>query len=294
VVSIRQLILAANRRLKPWNMRLVHVPLWGLGSLVAVVWAAPFVWMLSTSLKPANQVLTRDIEWLPRTIVLQNYIQVFQHPVGRWAVNSLIVATTSTALCVFFGAMAGYALARLRFPARDLIFGMFLASLMVPGEVSVIPLLLGMIRIGWASTYQALILPTIANVFSVYIFRQFFLGFPRELEDAALADGAGRWTIFWRIALPLARSPLIAASVIVFAFNWNNFLWPLLVTFDEDMKTMPVGIAAFAPSIGTHTQLEGYAVAMAAASLLSVPSLVVFLALQRYFIQGIRTGGLKG
>ena len=119
------------------------------------------------------------------------------------------------------------------------------------------PLLLAFIKIGWASTYQALILPMIGNVFSVYIFRQFFLTFPKELEEAAIVDGAGRFQIFFRIALPLARAPAIAAAVIIFTLNWNNFLWPLLVTFDEDMKTMPVGIAAFAPVIGTPHPARG-------------------------------------
>jgi len=190
--------------------------------------------------------------------------------------------------------MAGYAVARLRFPGRNIVFLLFLASIMVPPEVGVVPLLLAMIKIGWASTYQALILPLIGNVLAVYIFRQFFLGFPRELEEAAIMDGAGRFTIFFRIALPLARSPLIAATVIVFTLNWNNFLWPLLVTFDDAMKTMPVGIAAFAPVIGTQTQLEGYATSMAAVTLLCIPSVALFLLLQRYFIQGITLGGVKG
>ena len=151
-----------------------------------------------------------------------------------------------------------------------------------------------MIDLGWACTYQALILPTIANVLSVYIFRQYFLTFPQELEEAAIVDGAGRFQIFFRIALPLARSPVIAASVILFTLNWNNFLWPLLITFDEDMKTLPVGIAAFAPVIGTHTQLEGYAVAMAAVTLLCLPSVALFFLLQRYFFDGLSSGGFKG
>jgi multiple sugar transport system permease protein len=174
------------------------------------------------------------------------------------------------------------------------LFLLFLASIMIPPEVGVVPLLLAVIKVGWASTYQALILPLIGNVLSVYIFRQFFLSFPRELEEAATMDGAGRFTFFFKVALPLARSPLIAATVIVFTLNWNNFLWPLLVTFDESMKTLPVGIAAFAPVIGSHTQLEGYAVAMAAVTVLSVPSVLLFLGLQRYFIQGITMGGIKG
>lgn len=238
--------------------------------------------------------MTRDIEWIPREVTLANYAHVLKYSIGTWAFNSLVVAGISTMLCVGFGALAGYALARLRFPGRNFIFAVFVASLMIPPEVGVVPLLIGIINIGWASTYQGLILPTIANVLSVYIFRQFFLTFPRELEEAAIIDGAGTFRIFWRIAMPLARSPMIAATVIVFTLNWNNFLWPLLVTFDDNMKTLPVGIAAFAPMTGTHTQMEGYAVAMAAVTLLSIPSVLLFLGLQKYFVSGLSAGGLKG
>ena len=222
-----------------------------------------------------------------------NYIAVFKLPIMRWALNSIIQASASTGLCVLFGAMAGYAFARMRFPGNGLIFAILIASLMIPTEVTVIPLLLAVIKLGWASSYQALILPTVANVFSVYIFRQFFLTFPRELEEAARIDGAGPFTTFWLIALPLARAPMIAATVIVFTLNWNNFLWPLLVTFDENMKTLPVGIAAFAPVIGTHTQLEGFSISMAAVTVLSIPSLMLFVVLQKYFIKGISAGGIK-
>jgi multiple sugar transport system permease protein len=287
-------VARADRALRPWNLRLFEVPIWLAGMLMALLWSAPFLWMVSTSFKWPADVMVTGIEWIPRRVTLANYIKVFQYPVVQWALNSAFVAVTSTALCVLFGAMAGYAVARLRFPGRRLLFSLFLLSLMIPGEVSIVPMLLGFIQVGWANTYQALILPTIANVFSVYIFRQFYLKFPSELEDAARIDGASVWGIFWRIALPLARAPAIATSVIVFTLNWNNFLWPLLVTFDEDMKTMPVGIAAFAPLIGTQTQLEGYAVSMAAATLLSLPSLLLFLFLQKYFIQGITQSGLKG
>ena len=275
------------------RLPLKALPVWLFGMFFVLLWAAPFVWMVSTSFKPISQVMTVDIEWLPREVTLDNYRKVLEYPIAIWAMNSLIVAAIATALCVLFGAMAGYALARLRFPGRNLIFMLFLASLMIPPEVGVIPLLLAMIKVGLASTYSALILPTIANVLAVYIFRQFFLTFPRELEEAAIVDGAGAFRIFFRIALPLARSPAIAATVIVFTLNWNNFLWPLLITFDEDMKTLPVGIAAFAPVVGTHTQLEGFATAMAAVTLLCVPSVVLFLALQRYFIEGITTSGIK-
>lgn len=275
------------------RMTALDIPIWLFGMGVAVLWALPFVWMVSTSFKFPEDVMTADIEWLPRRVTLDNYLKVFEYPVVRWGLNSLIQAGISTTLCVLAGAMAGYALARMRFPGRSLIFGVFLASLMIPVEVSVVPMLLGFIKVGWASSYQALILPTIGNVFSVYIFRQFFLTFPTELEEAARMDGAGHFRLFWLIALPLARAPMIAAFVIIFTLNWNNFLWPLLVTFDDSMKTLPVGIAAFTPVVGTHTQLEGYGVAMAGVTVLSLPSLILFFILQRYFIQGISQGSLK-
>jgi multiple sugar transport system permease protein len=288
---------SALDRAKGWleerRLTALDLPIWLFGMGIAILWALPFVWMVSTSFKFPQDVMTADIEWLPRRVTLDNYLKVFEYPVVRWGINSVIQASVSTILCVLAGAMAGYALARMRFPGRGLIFGIFLASLMIPVEVSVIPMLLGMIKIGWASSYQALILPTVGNVFSVYIFRQFFLTFPNELEEAARMDGAGHFRLFWLIALPLARAPMIAAFVIIFTLNWNNFLWPLLVTFDESMKTLPVGIAAFTPVVGTHTQLEGYSVAMAGVTVLSLPSLILFFVLQRYFIQGISQGSLK-
>lgn len=289
--------LSTIERAKNWleerRLTALDLPIWLFGMGIAILWALPFVWMVSTSFKFPQDVMTADIEWLPRRVTLDNYLKVFEYPVVRWGINSVIQASVSTILCVLAGAMAGYALARMRFPGRGLIFGIFLASLMIPVEVSVIPMLLGMIKIGWASSYQALILPTVGNVFSVYIFRQFFLTFPSELEEAARMDGAGHFRLFWLIALPLARAPMIAAFVIIFTLNWNNFLWPLLVTFDESMKTLPVGIAAFTPVVGTHTQLEGYSVAMAGVTVLSLPSLILFFVLQRYFIQGISQGSLK-
>ena len=286
---------ALSRLLKHYNMRPADVPVWLFGLGIAALWIMPFVWMISTSFKYPGDVMTADIEWFPRRVTFQNYVDIFtKYKVWRWTLNSVIVVFASTFLCVLAGALAGYALARLNFPGKKILFFLYVASLMVPIEVYAIPMLLGIIKVGWANTYQALILPSIGNVFSVLIFRQFFLNFPRDLEDAARIDGAGHGLIFWKIALPLARAPLIAATVIIFVLNWNNFLWPLLVTFEDDMKTLPVGIAAFTPLYGTATQLEGYAMAMAGVTVLSVPSVLVFLILQRYFIQGISSGAIRG
>lgn len=275
------------------NMGWSDLAVWIIGTTIALVWAAPFFWMVSTSFKYPSDVMTASIEWIPRRVTIDNYVKIFEYPIVRWFLNSLVQAVASTTLCVLFGALAGFSLAQFRYPGRATIFLVFLASIMIPVEVSVVPMLLAFIKIGWASTYKALILPTIANVFAVYIFRQFFLNFPKELIEAGRMDGAGAFRLFWFVALPLARAPMIAAAVIVFTLNWNNFLWPLLVVFDESMKTMPVGIARFAPVIGTHTQLEGYSVAMAGITVLSIPSLALFFFLQRYFIQGISHGGIK-
>jgi len=277
------------------GMRPADVPIWLFGLAVAALWVMPFVWMISTSFKYPGDVMSVDIEWLPRRITFQNYVDIFtKYPVWRWTLNSIIVSVTATFLCVMSGALAGYALARLKFPGRTFLFFLYIASLMVPIEVYAVPMLLGIIKVGWANTYQALILPSVGNVFSVLIFRQFFLNFPRDLEDAARIDGAGHGLIFWKIALPLARAPLVAATVIIFVLNWNNFLWPLLAVFEDEMKTLPVGIAAFTPLYGTATQLEGYALSMAGVTVLCVPSVLVFLILQRYFIQGISSGAIRG
>jgi multiple sugar transport system permease protein len=280
--------------LRRGNMNSRDLPIWILGLFIAIVWILPFVWMVSTSFKPAKEVMTKEIEWFPRHIVLDNYEKVFEYPVARWALNSFIVATSSTVLGVLFGAMAGYALARLNFPGKNAFFAVLIASLMIPTEMTIIPMYVGFLKVGLSNSYIALILPTIANVFSVYIFRQFFMGLPVELEDAATIDGASRFGIFWRIAMPLARSPLIAASILLFTLNWNSFLWPLLIIFEDKMKTMPVGIAAFTPVVGTHTQLEGFGIAMAGITLLSLPGLLIFFIFQRFFIEGISRTGIKG
>ncbi len=287
-------LINLRRFLKARKMTFWDVPVWIIGMAIAVVWIAPFVWMVSTSLKPLDQVMTKYVEWVPRTIVADNYIKVFEQPVARWALNSFIVASTATALGVLLGAMAGYALARLNFPGRGLLFVVLLASLMIPTEMSVVPLYIAFLKIKFIDNYLAIILPSVASVFSVYIFRQFFLGLPQELEDAAAIDGASRFGTFWRIALPLARAPIIASTILLFTNNWNAYLWPLLIVFTEDMKTMPVGMAQFTPVIGAHTQIVGFGPAMAGVTLLSIPSLLIFILLQNYFIEGVTRAGIKG
>ena len=281
-----------NKILKKWNLTLLDFPIWAIGTFVSIIWFMPFIWMISTSLKLPEHAITKNIEWLPKVVTLENYIRMLDFPILRWTLNSIIQASISTTLTVFFGALAGYAIARLRFPGNQLVFAFFLASIMIPSEVTLVPLLLAFIKSGYANTYASLILPTIANVFSVYIFRQFFLNFPSDLEEAAKIDGAGNFRIFFSIAFPLARAPMIATIVIIFTLNWNNFVWPLLVVFEESMKTLPVGIAQFAPNEGSYTQ-EGFTLKMAAVSCLALPSLFLFFFLQKYFISGLSQGSIK-
>jgi multiple sugar transport system permease protein len=250
--------------------------------------------MVSTSVKPPGDVMTRHIEWLPRRVTLENYEKVLEKPVLRWFANSTVVAVSATLASLLTGSMAGYALARLHFPGRSLLFVGVLAALMIPTEMTIVPLFIGFLKAGLVNNLLALILPSLASVFSVYLFRQFFLTLPGELEDAAAIDGAGRFRIFFQIALPLSKPAVIAASILLFTANWNAFLWPLLIAFKDEMKTLPVGMAAYAPNIGTYTQIEGFAPAMAAMTILSAPSVLVFLILQRHFMEGATRIGIRG
>jgi len=283
-----------NQFLRQWNLKIGTVPVWLLGLAVVVVWFAPFVWMVSTSFKPLSEILSSDINWIPVHPILTNYQIVLQSPIARWTLNSVIVAVVSTAIAVTFASMAGFALGVLNFPGKNVIFFMILASIMIPANMMVVPLFVAFLRLHIINSYPALILPSVVSVISVYIFRQYFMTFPEELIDAATVDGANKITIFFRIALPLAKAPFIAATILLFSGNWNAFFWPLLVTFNENMKTMPVGVAEYASVIGAHTQLQGFGPGMAAVTLLSIPSLLVFFSLQRYFMEGISRTGIKG
>lgn len=283
------LIRYGGKKLKRSN-----VLFWILGMFFALLWILPFVWMVSTSLKPADQVMTLHIRWIPETFTLDSYRKVFEYPVIRWGFNSLFVASLATSLGVILGAMAGYAFARLKFPGNRALFTLILVSLMIPTELSATPLFIAFLKIGLVDNYLALILPSVASVYSVYIFRQFFRGIPNEIEEAAIIDGASHMQIFFRIALPMAKSAVIASIVLLFTANWNLYLWPLLVTFKEEMKTLPIGISQFSSISGSHAQLTSFGPGMAAATLLSIPSLMIFLVLQRYFVEGVTNSGIKG
>jgi len=266
--------------------------------LIAVIALSlgPIVWMISTSFKPESDIVTINIEWVPRTFTLGNYKNVLaQYDMLRWTFNSLFVATAATLLALLLSSLSGYALARMEFCGRNSIFLIIISMLFIPMQITVVPLFLLFSGVNLVDNYLALILPIGANVTPVFLMRQFFLNIPGELEDAARVDGASDWRIWASIVMPLARPALTAVAIIVFLSTWNSFFWPLIVTQSDASRTLPVGLAQFMSlRPGMSMSAQAYGKSMAGAVLASIPPILVFFMLQRYFIEGISKTGLKG
>ncbi len=257
-----------------------------LGAAVMVI---PFAWQLLTSLKTLTNA-TR----VPPTIAPDwrwaNYAQVFELlPFGDQFLNTVLVAVARTAGQLLFCSMAAYAFARLRFPGRGLLFGLFLSVLMVPPALFVIPQYEIMADLGWLNSLGAIIAPGLFSAFGVFLLRQFFLGLPRELDEAARLDGAGPLRIYWSVMLPLAKPGLLALGILVVLASWNDLFWPLIVNTDPEQMTLSAGLASLQGQFQTD-----YPVLMAGSLLASLPVIVVFVLLQRQFIQGIAHTGVKG
>ncbi len=256
----------------------------------------PILWMLSTSVKPEVEIVTTEIRWLPKQFTLDHFNAILtNYPMLRWLFNSLFTATAATLLVLTLDSMAGYAFARLSFRGRGPLFMLVLSMLFVPIQITVVPLFILFSRIGLTDTYWALILPVGANVTGVFLMRQFFLSIPFELEDAARVDGASTLRIFVSIILPLARPALTAVAILTFLSTWNSFFWPLIVTRSDSVRTLPVGIAQFLSLRAGMVQGQmSIGQSMAGAVLAAMPPIIVFVILQRYFIEGISRTGLKG
>lgn len=265
-------------------------------AVLLVVMLAPIVWMLSTSFKPETEISTIAIRWIPRTFTLDNYVRVFERfNILRWSLNSLIVSGAATLLVLLLDSLAGYALARMHFAGRGLIFAIILSMLFVPMQITVVPLFLMFSKVNLTDNYLALILPVGANVTGVFLMRQFFLNIPYELEDAARVDGASTLRIWWSVVLPLARPALTAVAIVTFLSAWNSFFWPLIATRTDASRTLPVGIAQFMSLRPGQAQgAQAYGLAMAGAVIAALPPIAVFYLLQRYFIEGISMTGIKG
>jgi len=259
--------------------------------IIGSLWALfPFLWMISTSLKSDSEVLIYPPTWVPSRLVWQNYTQVMTLlPFGRFLLNTTIVAVTVTCLELITSSLAAFAFARLHFPGRDKLFLLYLGTLMIPGQVTIIPNFLLVSWLGWVDTYWALIIPAAFSAFGTFLLRQFFLSIPAELEQAARIDGCSYFGIYRHIILPLSGPALATLAVFAFMTQWNAFLWPLIVTNKETMRTLTVGIRYFGDDApGQFNYL------MAGTVMSIIPILALFLTLQRYFVRGIAMTGLTG
>lgn len=261
-------------------------------AIVAAIWAVPIIWMLVSSFKPADEIYRVPIDWIPDNPTLDAYQQLFaEFPMGMWFRNSLLVASITTAITVSFAALAAYPLARMRFRGRQVVMILLLGTFLLPYELLLVPLFLGLNKLGISDSYFSLAVPPAANALAIFILTQFFQNLPRELEEAAIVDGCNRLQFFFRILLPLSLPSLATVSILTFVASWNNFFWPLIVSNGPDTQTLPVGLATMVAGAGMSMKQS---VIMASAVVANVPSVLVFLLLQRYFVQSVATTGIRG
>jgi multiple sugar transport system permease protein len=266
--------------------------LYGVLILYAMITILPFAWALSASFKPLAEIVAGGASLIPQAFTWENYRTIFlQEPLfGCWLLNSAIAAISITLFNLLFNSMAGYALARISFPGNQVWFWIILAALMIPGQVTLLPKFLILKSLGWLNTYTGLIVPATVNATFIFMMRQFFINFPKELEEAAALDGLGRFETFFRIVLPLAKPALAAQTIFVFMAAWNEFLIPLVIMADPEMFTLPVGLNAFK---GQYISYWNYI--MAASMIFTLPALAIYAFFNRYFIQGLSfTGGKSG
>ncbi|HET9658872.1 MAG TPA: carbohydrate ABC transporter permease [Thermomicrobiales bacterium] len=269
-----------RHRVARWALMLILL-IGGIGMVF------PFVWMVSSSLKLPADIYSLSL--IPPKPTLDNYRTVLEETKYiRWFVNSLVIALITTASVAFFASVSGYALAKFKFPGQTAIFILILSTLMVPTEMLVIPWYMMSIELHWTDSYQGIMFPGLISAFGVFLMRQFFTGVPNDLIDAGRLDGFSEFRIFWKIAVPQVKPAIAALCIFTFLGNWNAYIWPLIVTRSEEMRTLPVGIAFFSTESGSAFHLI-----MAAAALATIPVLIVFLIFQRQIIKGIVLTGLK-
>jgi multiple sugar transport system permease protein len=256
-----------------------------LGGLVVL---APFIVMVLVSLSPKEAFLQRSFSW--DQISLRNYAETFSAvPFGRFYLNSIIVATCTTFLQILTASLAAFAFARLRFWGREVLFLIYLAALMIPFQVTMIPNFILIRNLRWYNSYQALILPAAFSAFSTFLLRQYYRGIPMDLDEAARMDGASSWRIWWQIILPLSGPVLAALAIFNFQVSWNDFLWPLVITNTNSMRTIPVGLSSFQGQYSTewHLLMAGSVIAL-------LPVLLIYIFAQKWFVRGITLSGMGG
>ena len=256
----------------------------------AAINLVPFIWMLSTALKANTEVFRYPPAWIPSPVMWGNFVDAYNRINGRVFFNTAFFATSVVLLQGLFTTMGGFAFARVDFPARNKIFLIYLGTMMIPPQVTLIPTYIVIVNFGWVSTYQGMILPIVAQgAFGTFLFRQFFSRLPTEMFEAARLDGANYWELYWRFTLPLSRPVLTAYGVITFLNAWKMYLWPLIVVRSPDLKVVPMAIAEL-----TGSASQDRAVMMAAVALSIMPLLLLYIFAQRWFVEGIAMSGQKG
>ncbi|MCG3198212.1 MAG: carbohydrate ABC transporter permease [Candidatus Omnitrophica bacterium] len=271
----------------PLTKAIIHLLCYGL----ALTMLVPFLWMLSASLKTNQEVFLWPPTLIPRSWEFKNYALAWEVAhIGRYFMNSLIVTAVVTTFSLFFNTLAGYCFAKLRFPGKNRVFLGVIATMMLPQQVAIIFAYLFIVRLGYAGTYQCLILPGLAGAFGIFYMRQSIQAVPDDLIDAARVDGLTPFEIFLWVVLPLIRPALSALGILTFLGSWNSFFWPLIVVDSAELKTLPLAVA----DLSAAQVVQSWPILMAAATLIITPSLLVFLIFQRQFIRGIAMTGLKG
>jgi len=253
------------------------------------MFAYPFLWMLSASLRPDIEI--SEIGLISSNFSLENFKTVFEKiPLGRALLNSMLVSTCVTLSVIFFGSIVGYALSRLNFFGRDFILSVILFTMVIPFQITLIPMYILMVKFGWVDSYLALIVPGMINAFGILLFRQFFMDIPQDLIDAARIDGCNDFSILFKIIWPISKPVIITVGIISFMGAWNNVLWPLIVIRDEALMTLPQLVTLFKVGGQAESQLGAQ---LAAASFLAIPIIIIYSFFQRYFIESMATSGLK-
>jgi multiple sugar transport system permease protein len=272
-----------------WRTKLFNRVSLGVLIALAILWLVPLAWAVDTAVKPEAETTRVPLSWLPDVLTFDAFDQVIgAGDLLHWYVNSAITATLITATTLVVASMAAFALSRVSFRGRNLLFWFILAGIMIPSQALIVPLFRQFDTVGLVNTYWAVILPQIPIPISVFVFKQFFDGIPRELEDAALVDGASRFLVYRRIWMPLSKPAISAVSIFTFVWAWNNFLWPFIALTGKHVMTLPVGLATVQTAYGIH-----YAQIMATAVLGGLPLLLVFLLFQRRIVEGIAGTGMK-
>jgi multiple sugar transport system permease protein len=257
----------------------------------AIAMIMPFAWMISTSFKEAEGIFTYPPKWIPNQLVLYNYVNAWRAaPFGRYFLNSIFVASAVTLGQLTTCSLAAYAFARLNFPGKSFLFVLFLSTMMIPLQLTIIPSFLVLQELKWLDTYYALIVPFTASAFGTFLLRQTFMTIPQDLEDAAKLDGCSRLGFLWRIVLPLSKPPLASLALFTFMGSWNDYLWPLIMTNSQEMRTLQIGLSFLVSQEGGSR----WGMLMAATVMISLPIIIFYLLVQKQFVKGIALTGLRG